>query len=131
MADFIDLTVELQPVELCIFEAHLMKIVEEVVENSLKYSHKGTPLCVEGELFPGKRVYRLRFIDEGRGMTPEQIRALDGFDPLDWQLREQKGLGLLLAKRLASFYGGSLKISSQIARGTVVDVLFPIGASAS
>ncbi len=88
---FIDLTVELQTVELCIFEAHLMKIVEEIVENGLKYSRKGTPLCIEGELFPGKRVYRLRFTDEGRGMTPEQIRGLDGFDPFDWQLREQTG----------------------------------------
>ncbi len=124
-----DLTVELQNVELSIFEAHLMKIVEEIVENSLKYSRKGTPLCIEGELFPGKRVYRLRFTDEGRGMTPEQIRGLDGFDPFDWQLREQKGLGLGLAKRLASFYGGSLKISSQIAKGTVIDVLLPVRAS--
>ena len=128
----LDLMIELQPVELTIFEAHLMKIVEEIIDNSLKYSQAGSPLCVEGKLLPDTKSYRLRFADEGRGMTPEQIRAMDGFNPFDWQLRENPGigLGLILAKRLTMLYGGSFNIFSQISKGTVIDVVLPIQAAA-
>ena len=124
--------IELQPVELTIFEAHLMKIVEEIIDNSLKYSQAGSPLCIEGKILPDTKSYRLRFADEGRGMTPEQIRAMDGFNPFDWQLRENPGigLGLILAKRLTMLYGGSFNIFSQISKGTVIDVVLPIQAAA-
>ena len=65
---FMDFSIDLQDVDLLIYEAHLTKIVEEIVDNSLKYSRKGTPICIKGEIIPGKKIYQLRFIDEGRGM---------------------------------------------------------------
>ena len=126
---FLDLTFKLQPALVKIFEPHLMKIVDEIVDNNLKFSHEGSRICIEGELFPGKSAYRLRFVDEGRGMTTEQIRAMDGITPFDWQLREKNGLGLILVNRLCQLYGGSLKIVSQIGKGTTIEVLLPLRAS--
>ena len=109
-------------------ESHLAKICEELVDNACRYSRKGTPVEVQGEGFPTRKIYRLRVVDEGQGMTTEQIRSVDGFIQVDRHMVQRSGLGLGLAlvKRLAELYQGKLTIFSQPGQGTQVDVTLPI-----
>ncbi len=125
-----DLVLNLQPGTVFVYEAHLAKICEELVDNAFRYSRKGTPVEVQGEVFPTRRMYRLRLVDEGHGMTAEQIRSVDGFIQVDRHMVQRSGLGfgLALVRRLAELYQGTLTIFSQPGKGTQVDVTLPIHA---
>ena len=69
--------------------------------------------------------------DTGIGMAEADIdRALEPFGQIDQGLARKyqgTGLGLPLAKRLAELQGATLKVMSQIHRGTTVVVNFPAG----
>jgi two-component system, sensor histidine kinase and response regulator len=124
----IDLAVNLQPGTVFVYEAHLAKICEEMVDNAFRYSKKGSPVEIQGEIFPMKRIYRLRVIDQGQGMTSEQIRSVDGFIQVDRNMVRNSGLGLGLAlvRSLVELYRGKLTIFSQPGKGAQVDVTLPI-----
>ncbi len=123
-----DLALEIQPGFACILEAHLVKMIEELVDNGFRYSRKGSSVTVTGVALPEKKLYRIQVIDQGRGMSAEQIRSIDGFVRQDQARSPQKGfgLGLLLVKRLAQLYEGSLRISSQAGKGTQCEVNLPL-----
>lgn len=117
-----DLSLELEPARLTIYEPHLERMIAEIVENSIKFSHAGSPIGVVGRILQDNQRYRLSVQDRGRGMSADQIRALDGFAPFEWQLRETHGTGLMLAKRLVLFYGGTMRIISQPLQGTLIEM---------
>ncbi|MEO8393071.1 MAG: response regulator [Chloroflexota bacterium] len=121
-----DLTVDAEDVEICISAESLWKIVEELVDNALKFSKPGTPIQIRG--LRESEVYLLQVSDQGRGMTPDQIQHVGLYMQFDRKEHEQQGMGmgLILAQRLAQLSGGELSIVSKLGRGTTVSVEFPL-----
>lgn len=122
-----DLCLKIAPVTgLRILEDNLRKIVEEVVDNALKFSPDATPVQVRGEV--DDRCYVIRVTDHGRGMTPAEIRAVGAYMQFNRRIHEQQGsgLGLVIARRLAELHKGSLKIESVPEVETVVTVKLPV-----
>jgi two-component system sensor histidine kinase/response regulator len=120
-----DLGIEIREVKLAISEAHLRKLIEELIDNAFKFSPMGTPVWVRGDT--DTEGFHLQVIDMGRGMTPEQIRNLGAYMQFDRSVYEQQGagLGLTIAKQLAEVYGGQLTIESTLGQRTCIHLILP------
>ncbi|MBO3458097.1 response regulator [Aetokthonos hydrillicola Thurmond2011] len=106
-------------------ETKLYKIIEELIDNALKFSSLGTIIQVNTASINNKLI--LSFLDHGRGMTSAQISELGAYRQFERKLYEQQGsgLGLIIAKRLVELHGGELKINSQPNEKTLVQVVLP------
>jgi len=108
-----DLILQVTPTEeLQMAEDHFRKIIEELVDNALKFSQAGTPVRITAVVREG--TFTLSVMDSGRGMTPEQIANIGAYMQFDRKLYEQQGsgLGLAIVKGLVELYEGQLSITS-------------------
>ena len=104
---------------------YLQIAISELVENSLKYSHKDCQVFINGTQH--KNSYELTIKDSGIGMTPNQINSITAFKKFNIDSIPEPGLGLGLAivQKIISFYGGSLTLSSSIGEYTECKIVLP------
>lgn len=121
-----DLTLELIDSALKIYEDHLRKVVEELIDNSFKFSEIGKKVVVKSKITDN--LYVLEVVDEGRGMTQSQIEGLGEFVQFDRTTFEQQGtgLGLSIVRRIVDIYNGQIEIQSFPDKFTKVLVCLPI-----
>ena len=114
------ITVKDSPVQ--ISSIHLTRIMEEIINNALKFSQSGTKIYISSEENDAEVQIIIR--DEGRGMSYEQIGKVTAFLQFERRQHEQQGagLGLAIAKTLTELYGGSLTIESTEKLGTTVKI---------
>ena len=122
-----DLDIRINPCSISVNPRDLALIVEELVDNSCKFSRHGTPIRVELT-----EAGRLIVTDSGRGLTPEEIKRIGAFKQFDRKKQEQQGLGLglVLVQKMTSLCGAELTINSQPGQGTEVKVSFSNAGSA-
>lgn len=120
-----DLHLTLLDVTVPMSEEYLGKIVDELVQNGLKFSSAGFRVHVELAETPEALTLTVR--DLGRGFSTEQIAKVGAYMQFDRKLHEQQGLGLGLniARRLTELHGGTLTIESEKGEGTTVKVRLP------
>ena len=115
---------------LCVAEAGLSnqsakRIIEELVDNALKFSQNGTPV----EITMKNRESYLSFSvkDHGAGMEKKHIDEIGAYRQFNRKSREQQGsgLGLAIVKRMTELYGGNFSIESEVGKGTTVTTEFP------
>ncbi|ARV61697.1 hybrid sensor histidine kinase/response regulator [Nostocales cyanobacterium HT-58-2] len=113
------------PCCLRICETKLAKILEELIDNALKFSESGTIIQIVSRLVSNQLI--ISITDHGRGMTIAQIAELGAYRQFERQIYEQQGLGLgfMIAKRIAELHGGKLNIYSNLGERTVVEVVLP------
>jgi signal transduction histidine kinase len=108
----------------------VQQAILNVLTNALKYSQPPAPVtlslaAVESD---GRRHVRLRVVDAGIGMTPEQCRrAFERFyraDPSGQVLGA--GLGLAIVKEIVELHQGSVAIHSTPGAGTQVTLRLPL-----
>jgi two-component system sensor histidine kinase/response regulator len=118
-----DVTVQVNACAIAVKPADLTRIVEELIDNALKFSRQGTPATVEFGVDG-----RLIITDEGRGLTAEEIKHIGAFQQFDRKRNEQQGLGLglVLVQSLAELCHATFHIASQPGKGTQVEVGFPL-----
>jgi len=120
-----DLDLELHDVALPMSPEYLSKVVDELVQNALKFSEPESPVSVSLASFDGHA--QLAVSDMGRGMTAEEISHIGAFMQFGRKNLEQQGLGLglTIARRLAGLYGGDVQVQSEEGQGTRVVVQLP------
>ncbi len=120
-----DLKMDVQDAPVQIPEPHFTKLIEELVDNGFKFSQSSTPVQITGRV--KDNLYEVWVDDQGRGMTAAQIADVGAHMQFERKLHEQQGsgLGLIIAKRLAELYGGSLSIDSVYGSRTTVVVTLP------
>jgi signal transduction histidine kinase len=123
-----DIILHLSGGEAAISTAHMRRVVEELIDNALKFSHAGTVVELISERV--EDTFRLRVTDAGVGMSAEEVSELQAYRQFHRKEREQQGtgLGLAIVKRLVELYGGSLSIQSEVGKGTTVVVELPAPA---
>lgn len=106
-------------------EEYLGKVVDELVQNALKFSTAGRRVLVE--FGQDATAVSLKVDDLGRGFSTDQIAKVGAYMQFDRKLHEQQGLGLGLsiAKRLTELHGGVLTIQSRKGEGTTIEVRLP------
>jgi signal transduction histidine kinase len=107
-----DLNIQVSGVPLAIDPEYFTRIMEEILENSVKFSTKGTPISVTTNLV--ERNFRIIVSNFGREITPEQVQRIGAFMQFERSRYEQQGtgLGLIIAKRLIELHGGYLTINA-------------------
>lgn len=121
-----DITLDLDDAPIAISEDYLSKIVEELLDNSLKFSDKGTKITVMSAM--EKNYYMISFSDFGRGMTKEQISNIGAYVQFERKIYEQQGtgLGIAIVKRITELHNGIFQIDSEPNRFTTVTVKIPL-----
>ncbi len=97
------------------------KIIDELIDNALKFSKAGTPIHISAYLSENNLAY-FTIADKGRGMEPEKINSINTLTQFERDLYEQQGvgMGLIIAKRLVELHDGTFEIKSRIGEGTTV-----------
>jgi signal transduction histidine kinase len=111
----------------------LAQLVDNLLDNALKYSEPGTAVRVRvgrsGEPGSGGGMAVLAVEDRGAGIAAEDLPHL--FEPFfrSRRAREQGrpgvGLGLAVAQRIAGSFGGSLAVRSQPGQGSTFVLTLP------
>ena len=93
-------------------------------------SGRGT-LTIAGHNEPGSGVAAITVADTGSGMTPDVLEHV--FEPFFTTKEdgEGTGLGLSMVKEFAEQFGGTVKIDSQIGKGTSITIHLPRATRAS
>ena len=107
----------------------LAKILDEILDNALKFSKPGDPVTVTGEAVG--EVYRWQVEDCGRaGASVDLLESRGLFIQFNRKTNEQQGagMGLHLVEKLCANYEGTLKFNSAPGGGITVEICFPLAA---
>ena len=111
---------------LCLGDAFRIKqILDNIISNALKYTDQGS-IAISARM-QGSRL-QVDVADTGRGMTPEEARRIfNAFTRLPGaQGTEGVGLGLSIARELATLLGGRITLESAKGKGTTFHVSLPL-----
>ncbi len=105
----------------------LRSVVQNLLENALKYSRPATQVTLE--VLPRSEDIVLRVADQGVGISPEDQRRI--FEKF-WRAGDEmtrktrgSGLGLALVKRITDAHGGTIRVESKPGEGTEMILTFP------
>jgi two-component system phosphate regulon sensor histidine kinase PhoR len=111
----------------------LLRAIENLVENALKYAASGKRvdiLLATGEGTDGMREACIAVKDYGPGIPPEHLpRLTERFyrvDVADSRAQGGTGLGLALVKHVLNRHGGHLSIESAVGQGATFTVHLPL-----
>lgn len=101
-------------------------IIHELMENALKFSKPGSEICLKGFVEGNK--YVVEVVDNGMGMTKEQLLEIRPFKQHERKKYEQSGngLGLVTVKGLVEYYKGGFDIVSVKNKQTKCIISLPI-----
>ena len=126
------LTVETpdEPIAVYCDEVRAVQIVSNLVSNAAKYSPEGAPIAVV--VHPtefGDTHARVDVTDHGQGIAQDDVdRVFERFFRVEDALTMRtsgSGLGLYIARELASAMGGTLTVTSAPGRGSTFTLLLP------
>jgi len=120
-----DLILGLADAPLAMAEDYFKKIVEELVQNALKFSNAG--LSVRVRLKPAGDDVEFSVSDDGRGFSTDQINRIGAYMQFERKMQDEQGfgMGLAIAKKLVELHGGELTIQSNPGIGSTVTVKLP------
>lgn len=106
-------------VPIAMSSSYFTKIIEEIIDNALKYSRSGTPITVRSS--HNDRIYTIEVSNFGRTMSYEQVAAIGAYTQFDRQVYEQQGsgLGLSIVLKLLELHDGHFVIKSENEQTTV------------
>jgi signal transduction histidine kinase len=113
-----------RPVEGCWDRLRLEQVLMNLLSNACKYGRK-RPIRVRVEVAPG--LARLAVRDEGYGIAPEdQERIFQRFQRADATRHIQGlGLGLWICRQIAEAHGGTLRVESELGKGSTFILELP------
>lgn len=110
--------------------AHLQRLLSNLLDNSLKYTDKGS---IELTINRSDDALSVSVRDTGRGIPKDQLEQvwaerIQGSDSTAEQAEFSLGLGLSIVRRLAQVLRAETNITSGQGEGTTVAVRFPASA---
>jgi len=109
----------------------LVQVLQNLVQNALKYGDKGGQVRIEAKHIPslgrqGGR-YAIAVIDDGPGIAPEHLpRLTERFYRVDVASSREKGgtgLGLAIVKHILNRHKGELAIASMPGKGSTFTIM--------
>lgn len=112
--------IEIEPCFVPINELYTGTLINELVENGLKYSDK--KVSIKGNRTNGS--YYIRINDKGRGFTEREIQSISAFYKFgENQLSERGlGLGLSIVKKISELHNLKFSITSRINEFTTCEI---------
>jgi heavy metal sensor kinase len=109
----------------------LRQVVNNLLDNAIKYSEEGQRVQIELREGPQKGQALLKVRDFGSGIPPADLPHLfERFFRGDKarersRTRRGTGLGLSICQSIVAAHGGQIKITSTVGKGTTVTVVLP------
>ena len=104
--------------------ARFLQAIGNLVANSIKFTAAGGTVCIAARTTDGGVAYSVT--DTGRGIAPENLAHL--FDRF-WQERPSDsrglGLGLAIVQGIVNAHGGTIRVESELGRGTTMSFVLP------
>lgn len=121
-----DLILQVEDINLPLPARYLTTVLNELVDNALKFSSPNTPVTIDSKVF--KDFVTLSIRDTGPGMTSEQIASIDDSIQFNRQVYGQgdSGMGLKIVKKIVALVGGQFLITCDDPHGTIVQITLPI-----
>ncbi len=103
------------------------QVITNIMSNAMKYSDNGSTINIR--LKETEKYYHLEIQDNGIGMPKEALdRIFDRFYRVD-KARSRamggNGLGLAIVKEIMDAHKGSIKVYSELGKGTTMVLIFP------
>ncbi len=95
-----------------------------LIKNAAKAMHKGGELTIDFNQEKKDKI-QLKIADTGIGMTREEEEKI--FDPFYSGFKNGRGLGLSVVRRIVDTYKGSIKVDSELNKGTEITITLPVG----
>jgi signal transduction histidine kinase len=99
-----------------------------LVSNAVKFTPPGGSASITLEASKNEGI-QIQVVDTGVGIPDEHLeRVLRPFEQVEGALSRRyggTGLGLPFAKKIAELHGGSIKLESEVDKGTRVEVWLP------
>jgi signal transduction histidine kinase len=109
-------------------EPALRKVLLNLLSNGIKFTPQGGRISLGALPLDGGRI-KLTIADTGIGIPSDRLSGIfEPFTQLDVSYQREAdgvGVGLALVRELVEHMGGEVSISSELGRGTVVDVNLP------
>jgi two-component system, sensor histidine kinase and response regulator len=117
-----DLSINLSEDTIRISQDYFYFLIAELVENSIKFSERGTKISVRGK--SSNELYTLTIKDNGRGMTENEISHIYAFAHLQKDNYPQSGLGfgLYIISKILMLYDGQIAITSTPGKDTIIEI---------
>ncbi|PEZ02502.1 PAS domain-containing sensor histidine kinase [Bacillus sp. AFS018417] len=109
-------------------ENQLKQVFINIIKNSLDAISSNGKISIQTRLLSDNQVL-IRFSDNGCGISPELLARLG--EPFYTTKEKGTGLGLLVSNKIIKDHHGSMNITSEINKGTIVDITLPIYRSFS
>jgi signal transduction histidine kinase len=106
----------------------LRQVVNNLIDNALKFNHQGGSVRVDLRTDPGRPMAILRVRDSGPGISSDDIpHIFDRFYRGDKARQRDNplhgsGLGLSICHAIVTFYGGTIAVESPLGQGTIFTV---------
>jgi signal transduction histidine kinase len=112
-------------------EEYLAKMIDELVDNAMKYSKKGDKVLISSSI--QQQYYHLTIHDFGSGIPTEFLDQVDAYIQFDRKKHEQQGLGLGLAiiYKIIDLHNGFIEIDSKLNKYTKVMIKIPVATDMS
>jgi signal transduction histidine kinase len=111
-------------------ELRLEQVLQNLLQNAVKYSPEGGPLEVRAE--PCGVQVCVAVADQGLGIPPDAIPHLfDRFYRAGNTRRQQLaglGIGLFVVREIVTLHGGTIEVASREGQGSVFTVHLPLAA---
>ena len=109
----------------------IRKVLKHLIENAAKYSVKGQPIFISGEVRNGRLITSVA--DRGMGIDDlERSMIFDKFYRGQSQRYRVQGtgMGLAIVKAIVEAHGGRIEVSSQLGNGSVFSFGLPVASPA-
>jgi two-component system, OmpR family, phosphate regulon sensor histidine kinase PhoR len=108
--------------------AQLGLLLSNLIDNALRYTPAGGTVCVRLDAAESRAV--LQVADTGEGIPASEVpRVFERFYRVDKARTRQTGgtgLGLAIVRHVAEAHGGTVRVDSELARGTTFTVTLPV-----
>jgi two-component system, sporulation sensor kinase D len=111
-----------QPVHIVCSKDQMKQVILNVVKNAFESMNGGGTLLIEVSNIKDK--CNIKITDSGIGIPKENLAKL--FDPFYTLKESGTGLGLAVCKTIIQSFGGSIQITSEENKGTVVNIYLPL-----
>ena len=105
------------------------QVLLNLLTNARRAMPDGGSITIETALVEGGRSIRLAVRDTGSGIPPEILPKI--FDPFFTTRSDGTGLGLAISHGIIEDHRGTIDVSSEVGRGTVFTLTFPVGVQVS
>lgn len=123
----LDIVLPKEPVELKVDKDKIEQVLENILDNAVKYSPEGGSICLTAKKISATEI-EISIADQGMGMSPDQVEKIfDKFYRADASNAAIPGTGLSMSivKNYVEAHGGKVWVESKLGKGTMVTFVIP------